>query len=653
LAVDNQPGADVILADRNRSEIVRLEGETGKLVWRSPIGGPFDAAPVLVGKNVLLAARSGGLHIIDVASGKSPGQVQMPQELRVAPTYSRDQGLLYQVTDHTNLFVLDADYRCTQAVYLGHEPGTITVPPVMISPYLLIAENNGFDASRLRVFAIQNDEGKPDVSHVQDIPLRGRVDVSPLASGVRVVVTTDVGDIRVFEVSAADAKRPLVEVAVGKAAGEEEGLAKTTSATGSLHVAYPLLRSERLWIADTQLTYYDVLASKNRLQPRGVENEGTVALQPPLLVGDAIIHVRRDLRLPGVVVSAERLDGGDPFWETRLAAPLARAPLVDSSSGRVIAVTTSGSVYRFDKPPADQVAIDEPLLLLGPADLGQPVAKVEELPGGLLLLASAGGEKQLAIADLSGDKATLRRLELPDPLAAVPSAVAGGILAPCAAGQAFLLDVRSGAKMAEPFQPPLRQGAKVRWSSAVGLNEQEFLIADGSSGLYRVGIKGDPARHLAALAFAEAPEAIVSTPAATDSTAFAVTRSGVLVSFALPGLEPKEKWPLGAQCDWGPARVGDRVLLTTDDGTLRCLAGDKPLWQVPLAYGPLAGPPLIAGDQYLLASRRGVIWRVAAADGREVAKVETGVPLATGPVVIGDRLLVGGHDGTLHWVPQP
>ena len=38
--------------------------------------------------------------------------------------------------------------------------------------------------------------------------------------------------------------------------------------------------------------------------------------------------------------------------------------------------------------------------------------------------------------------------------------------------------------------------------------------------------------------------------------------------------------------------------------------------------------------------------------GEEVAKFETGHALGTGAVLLGDRLLVGGHDGTLHQVPQ-
>ena len=72
-----------------------------------------------------------------------------------------------------------------------------------------------------------------------------------------------------------------------------------------------------------------------------------------------------------------------------------------------------------------------------------------------------------------------------------------------------------------------------------------------------------------------------------------------------------------------------------------------------MAYGPLAGAPLAVGDHLLLASRSGVVWRIDAANGKELGKVEVGSPLGAGPTALGDQLLVGGHDGTLYEVRQP
>jgi hypothetical protein len=87
---------------------------------------------------------------------------------------------------------------------------------------------------------------------------------------------------------------------------------------------------------------------------------------------------------------------------------------------------------------------------------------------------------------------------------------------------------------------------------------------------------------------------------------------------------------------------------------LHCLdAEGKLLWQVPLPYGPLAGDPLELDGAYVLAAAVGVIWRIDPATGNELARIETGYPLATGPTLLGEDLLVAGEDGSLYKVPKP
>jgi len=111
---------------------------------------------------------------------------------------------------------------------------------------------------------------------------------------------------------------------------------------------------------------------------------------------------------------------------------------------------------------------------------------------------------------------------------------------------------------------------------------------------------------------------------------------------------------LGAECVWGPQRLGDHVLLATEDDRLYCLdAVQEIVWQVALPYGPLAGAPLEIDGHFVLAAQSGVIWRAEPATGNELAKIETGYPLGTGPVRLGDGLLIGGQDGCLYKVPLP
>ena len=112
---------------------------------------------------------------------------------------------------------------------------------------------------------------------------------------------------------------------------------------------------------------------------------------------------------------------------------------------------------------------------------------------------------------------------------------------------------------------------------------------------------------------------------------------------------------LGARCAWGPHVLGSRLLLATDDDRLHCVdAAANLLWQQPLAYGPPAGAPLeVAGETCLLAAAGGVVWRLEAKTGKELGKIETHLALGTGPVLLGDRLLIGSHDGSMCVVDQP
>ncbi len=86
---------------------------------------------------------------------------------------------------------------------------------------------------------------------------------------------------------------------------------------------------------------------------------------------------------------------------------------------------------------------------------------------------------------------------------------------------------------------------------------------------------------------------------------------------------------------------------------LYSIGADGKIGTTPLPYGPLAGAPLELDGHHVLASTRGVIWRVDTATGNELGKVDVGLPLGTGPVLAGDQLLVGGHDGSLYRVEKP
>ena len=96
------------------------------------------------------------------------------------------------------------------------------------------------------------------------------------------------------------------------------------------------------------------------------------------------------------------------------------------------------------------------------------------------------------------------------------------------------------------------------------------------------------------------------------------------------------------------------MLVATEQNRLLAIDGRQEVaWQSDLPYGPLAGTPCLVGDEIFLSARSGAVWRISAADGRELGKVDAGCPLGTGPQVVGPRVIVGGHDGSLLEVKRP
>ena len=659
-AVDDRPTSDALLVEAADCALVRVEAATGKLRWRYPLGERFDAYPVITQNQVLVAARSGRLVSVDLESGKSPGYVQIPQPLRVAPAVEPRGSTIYQVAEHSNLYVLSSETgRAREVVYLGHAPGSIVTPPVLVSHFLIVAENDRAAESRLRVLNVAGSRSEP----LQEVRLQGHVVTPLVVSDLRLLVVTDTGVLGVFDVSGSNPKQPLVQVGEGVVATDS---APSGGGPASL-VRFPFLLGVQVLMADSQVTRYDVQSSRDRLQPTGIQDDGSTTLQPLVAIGQTVFHVRRKDGLRGVLVSA--LSAEDkPCWETGLANPLAGEPLVDPKTGQVTAVTAAGTCFQLEAAALkDGAVIDQPAAALPPAEVRRPVSDVVALDGGLLALA-AGDAKQIAVfrgpgvlahakdsgpaaaADPTKTPDPFIRLTLPDPLACRPVSFAGGLLAPTKGGQVLLLDPVSGANRAEPFQPRLESGVSLAWREPAVLGPDDFALTDGRTNLYRVTVKTQPKPYLAVADTAKTPEPVVAPLAAVRGVVYAADVH-TLTAYELPKLSRGKQWPLSGRPVWGPRRIGQRVLLATDDDQLYCLTADqKLLWRVTMAHGPLAGTPAESGGRYVLASVAGTVWTIDAESGKEASADELGRPLGCGPVAYGGQLLLAGRDGTLYLV---
>ncbi len=643
--VSLQPAADVLLVDTARKELVRVTAQQGKLQWRAPLSEQAAAEPVVARDWAYLATRDGRLSFFRVQSGESPGYVQLPQTPDSPPTVDRSGKFIYQAGSHSNFYIIDASNgACQSVVYLGHEAGTVRTAPVIVSSYILVAEDLGAQNTRLRVLLLEKDGAS--AKQVQEIRLDGQVRESPIAQGRALIVSTDRGGVYVYNVSPPGKEKPLTEVAT-RSATHEQPVAPFTLLGGSA----------QLWVADIQLTHYDIQAASGRLASKWVKEIGDTFLQPLKAAGDVVFHVRTKRGTPGVLVAASQMKDGTHVWETRLAAPPATGAMVDPANGNVSAVTAAGELFQLTPDRFNASAVrNTPASQVPVRTAVGPESQVRHMADGRVMLGVDGA--RALILDRSTAGASLRWLTLPTAIAGDCTPFQGALLAPGGVGQVFCIDAASGKAVAEPFQPRLVNGAHYTWIGSLENNQQDVLLFDGVKMLYRIGRSSTPVEHLEALRQAELAAPLVSAIARLDDLAFAVDAAGKLHAWQVASLELAESWDLPGEAVWGPQRIEDRVLVATDDDHLLCFASqaEKPalLWTAEIASGPLAGAPLrLENGDYLLASVHGELWRISAATGQEAGKVHLGQPLTGGPAVLNGHCLLTGHDSALHVTAIP
>ena len=648
IKVSSGPRSDCILMVPRLNELWRVEGTTGKIRWRFPVAQRVDAQPLMSGGKLLVATRAGKLFTVDVETGESSGYVKLPQELRTAGVVDSRGRYLFQPADHSNLFVISlADGTCQQVLHLGHEQGTVTAPPVMIGGVLVVAINNGDKDSLLKMFAVKQstEQGEEELSLAAKGEIRfrgqGHIDTPPQVSGRRMLITTDAGFISVLELAGIDAERPLVK------------FAETAVAGGQNILRFALFQGAEVWLADEQLTRYDIITARKRLDPGGVLQRGSTFEQPPQAIGRTIVTIRRKIGTRGTIVSALSMDQQKGYWETRLATAMLGPPLVDRDAGKIVAVTAAGSLFNLDSLAEGETIAGKPIFVMPPAVTEETFTNQLVLGGGKLAIDSGAGSKRIMVLSPNETPLSLSA-EVPDELTCSPIAFGGRMLAPCRVGQVFLIDPTSAGRSVAPFQPRVSSGQKFQWQAAAVVDKSRAVLTDGGRMIYLLGLKDQPQPQLTALAEREAETPIIRPLATVGDIVYGVDDDGRLCTFKLPELLPGEKTALSGRVTWGPRRVGDAVLLATDDGRLLCLSGqEKPLWNVALNIEVLAGDPLAVGSSYILATADGIILRIDAQTGKQQAKIETNRPLATGPTPYGDNLLIGGHDGCIHQIKQP
>jgi outer membrane protein assembly factor BamB len=645
--VSREKNADVIAVDSRKHEIYRLASTTGKLVWKLAVGKPFTA-PAVGEEQVYVTTSDGKVLEIDAKTGNSEQQAQLPQKPGVGAAVDAAHGKLYQPGLHSTLFVLRAeDLQCTQTIYLGHRPGSIAVPPVAVLDHVLVVENPADDFSLIRMFAPQAG-GKGLVPLRESLRLKGRVVVPMAVEGKRVVVVTDLGQVAVLQVDPSNKVHPIRQI------GGSDAIERSPA------LAYYAIDKGMIFVGSKQLTGYEIQGSQEKLGSKWTVGGDDAFITPPLIVDNALIHARRRRGSLAMTVEADNPATGIPLWTLNLAAPLA-ALFPSEARKQIVAVTSPGRVFELS-PDAVAAGYSD-----APSFVPLPGTEAMTLTDGVRV----GNDKWACLGmqysghyltyDNGAASARAKHFEarVPGKDASAPAiAFRGGVAIPFNSGQVKLLNPDSAGDLALPFQPSLQAGQRLNWKqgAVVSADGSVLAVSDGANTIYRLTVKKTPQPHLESLGETVVDNDVVSPLAVAGGAIYAVGRSptiDMLYSFQAPDLQAGPKKPLEGRVRFGPVQAGE-VVFVADDKKLHCCEGSGNIrWSIPLAHGIPSAPPLPDGQQFIVVTQAGSVYRVSQDKGEETGLLEVGEPLVAPASLFSGKLLVAGPDGTIHLVPLP
>ncbi len=632
-------GEGVVLSDAESLEVQRYDGSNGTIKWRASIGESF-AEPVAADTTLFVPATSGRLIALDTDSGDAKWVVQIPQPIEVAPGVDSRTGAAYIPGDHSNLYVLNSrSGESQESFYLGHQQGTIAVPPVALLGHVFVFENAGTDY--VRVHVLRADDSGTSLRVAQPpFRLTGNVTIAPLIQERRVIVLTDRGEVAVYDIEPTAEREQVSRVAHQVATYDRP--TSTQMAVG---------RSQ-MWITGTRIGRFELQINTGRIPRVWVKHEGDAFIGQPLVFDDALIHARVLRGTSGIRVTAADPKTGDEIWRNDVGVPVAMIGKVPNEP-KFHVITSQAALFELDAAAIQSGSTQGPIENPGAGGIAQRFANPLAIDATKRALVNEESSAELILYDPSRAREKLRLITLgvTEGKASGPSIVAGGgLMMPMDTGRITLMNLLTGSMLGSPFQPATAPDAKVQWTQPLALADDpdQIVIGDSRKALYRLRVS----EQIRELAKAELPEPLLGPAARVGGTMIAAV-SGPAADFLtgrdLKSLEETFRVLLDGRVVWGPMAAGNHSLLMTDDGQIRAYddAG-KQHFEFAIPAGAPIGEPLIVGDSLVLCGGSGWIINVDANSGKVVGKMDIGQPLSSTPLPVGSRLLVPGAEGVIY-----
>ena len=633
LMLSDDPTSDAVLCRPELGQLTRLEGATGKVKWFSELGGAAFS-PTVDGEDLLSGMRDGTLLNVDPNNGGLKWAVRLPQAIELTPVVDQDRPNIYLPGDHSNLYVLSRqDGSCKEVFYLGHRPGTIAVPPVLLLGQLFIFENRTTDRAAIRL--LQADDAGLQLTVSQDpIEVDGNIVVPPLIDGRKLIVLSDRGQILVLDIDPTSTKNK-VSVIASEVASEK----KPTMTWG-------VSEGNQLWMSNYRFTRWDIQISKGKTVRQWIVDDGDQFVGPPLKFGDLIVHRRVVRGNRGVRISAVSADKGEPVWLTDVGVPISW--LASPKEGSFDAITSGAAQFSFE---ASQTQINQSELKPEGSNPGVLYQDPQVLENGVVVLHNISTDNKLALYDPKAASNSLKIVtaNLGSGKPTAPPAVVGDNIAlGLNNGQLVVINPTNGAQVGTPFQAPVEPGRAHVWQQPVYASDSRTIFAaDNRRKLYRLAV----GENLRSMTEADIEGTVVGGLAVQGKQVAAVVSNQAEESlFLFDGTTLKKTGSTTLDGRWqaGPFSLGADGLLVQTDRKLQAFGADaKKRWEIDFPRLRLSGKPSVGPGGLSLAATNGAAWLINPASGEVLGQVAAGQPLSTTPLAVAGGMLLGTDEGSV------
>jgi hypothetical protein len=530
VAVDDGVASDILLVDRSRGLLLRVDRRGGQARWALPLQGEAAGPPVVVGEHAWLA-EGRHLHKVQLETGASSEHVLLPQPAACSPALDPLSGWLFLPAEQLDLYAIDAKGECAHVLPLGHEAGMLAAPPVVVEGCLVAAVDVGKARGQLQLLTIDPTAASPGDSlrQVQTLPLASRIVRPLLSNGRQVAVCLHNGSVTRYGVDSTSKRASLRQV--GQVAPE--------ASTRRIAAWLP----DALLIADHALS---IIPSEPGSAAQRTLAQGEPHLQHASLqvLGNTLLATQHDTRFGGCVITSYDLATGAQQWRTRFAVPLAGGPMTNGDGQPCWVVNARGEIYTL--PQHASAPTIAPLAAADIAMLDAPLLHAAQLSDGTIVASGHLADRLLVCVDPRAP-ASVQFVPLPCRISGVPTPLANGVLLPCEDGTLWLFDPLERRALAAPLQLG-SPGSRIEWTAVSVLGANELEIGDGRDGRYRIAIESSPTPRLVL-----------------------VERVATLVPPSANEPIERERPPEPLASD--PIRLGDASIATGCDGTLHIKRG--------------------------------------------------------------------------------